>query len=133
MDDQLAPALDRLVAHLEETARGPKRNGTFAMWLVVRACQGELPASRLSSRARRRRLSDLERRLSSLSMSTPLKRALASGVRYLGEQTPEASVTVLASLVTPAREHLGAEVGEALKLAVKGARSAVDPHSSTSA
>jgi hypothetical protein len=125
MNDYLAPAQDRLIAHLTETARGPKRNGAFALWLFMRACDDELPPGRLSSRTRRRRLADLERRLSSLSIHPPLKRALGGGLHALGEQTPEAAVRAIEMLTAPAGEHIGPEAADALSLAARHAKSAI--------
>jgi hypothetical protein len=125
MNDLLSPAQDRLIALLEEAARGPKRNGVYAIWLFVRACEGELPPDQLSFRARRRRLTDLEKRLSSLSLQPPLKRALGASLGDLSEHTHEGCVRALRQLVTPTREHLGSAAGDAVSLAARTAKDVV--------
>jgi hypothetical protein len=131
MKDHLVPAHDSLIAHLKETARGPSRNGAFAVWLFVHVCEDELPPLQISSRARRRRLSDLDRRLSSLSMPPSLKRALSDALVSLAEQTPDACLRALKSVSTQAREHLGAELGDALSLAARSAKSAIGQNGQT--
>ena len=110
MSDQLAPAEDRLLETLADSARGPKRNGVFALWMFVRACDGLLPPHGLSPRAHRRRLQGLDRRLSSLSLPGPLKRALASGLRELAEASGAAAAMALHRLVAPTGETLGDDV-----------------------
>lgn len=124
MSDTLAPAEERLLEALAQSARGPKRNGVFAVWMLVRMCSGVLPPDELSPRVHRRRLQALERRLMSLSVPAPLKRALTSAVRELGERSCAAAGIALQRLVAPARETLGSEVGEVIALAAKIAREA---------
>jgi len=125
MHDRLARAEEHLIAQLGEAARGPKRNGLFALWLFVRACEQELPPTTISVRARRRRLTDLERRLTSLSLAPGLRQALGASFRALESLTPEGAVTGLKLLTPPAREYLGAGAGEAVGLAARQARGAV--------
>ncbi len=122
MSDQLASAEDRLVAGLREAVRGPTRNGLFALWLFVRACDGLLPPDALSIRLHRRRLNGLERRLSSLSLHPPIRKALNGGLRELNEGTAGAAVAALQHLVAPAREALGSAVGDTMALAARTAK-----------
>src|SRR6185503_10094693 len=49
-------AEERLVALIAEAARGPKRDGLFALWLVVRTAEAVLPPSPVSAKNHRRRL-----------------------------------------------------------------------------
>ena len=56
MSGQLTSAGDRRLEALAASARGPRRNGLFALWMFVRACDGVLPPDGLSPRAHRRRL-----------------------------------------------------------------------------
>jgi hypothetical protein len=116
-----------LVDALAASARGPKRNGLFALWLVVRHCEGQLPLAELSPRSNRRRLEALERRLSSLSLPAPLKRGIGGAVRGLREGRPDSVAGVLLQLVAPARETLGPEAAEAVTVAARAARDAVQP------
>jgi hypothetical protein len=118
------PAESALVSLLTQTGRGPKRGGLFALWLTLRVAQDLLLDPPLQERAHRRRVQALERRLSSLTMPPPLRRALAAAVGQLRDVRPESVAQVLSQLVAPARETGGSEAGEALALAVKHARQA---------
>ncbi len=122
MSEHLAAAEDRLLQAVAESARGPKRNGLFALWMFVRACDGVLPPDQLSARAHHRRLQGLERRLTSLSVPAPLRRALASGVKELAEGNGVAAGIALQRLVAPARETLGGEVADVIGLAARIAK-----------
>lgn len=122
MSDTLAPAEERLLDALAASVRGPKRNGVFALWMFVRTCSGVLPPDELSIRAHRRRVQALERRLTSLSMPAPLKRALTSAVRELGDRSDVAAGMALQRLVAPVRETLGSEVADVIGLAAKIAK-----------
>jgi hypothetical protein len=131
MSDTLMPAEDRLLEALADSARGPKRNGVFALWMLVRTCSGVLPPDALSPRVHRRRLQALEQRLASLSVPAPLKRALTSAVRELADRSSVAAGIALQRLVAPARETLGSEVGEVIGVAARIARDASHDHSPT--
>jgi hypothetical protein len=119
------PATTALLSLLTQTGRGPKRGGLFALWLTVRVAQDLVPEQPTMDRAHRRRVQALERRLSSLSMPPPLRRALAAAVGQLRELRPETVPQILSQLMAPARETEGAEAAEALALAVRQARQAV--------
>jgi hypothetical protein len=122
MNDHFAPTEQHLISDLQAAARGPKRNGLFALWLFVRACDGMLPPRSLSERANRKRLEGLKRRLSSLSLSPPLRRALSGSLPELEAGTAEAASLVLRQLVAPVRDVLGAETAEAMALAAQSAK-----------
>jgi hypothetical protein len=119
------PAACALLTLLTNAGRGPKRGGLFALWLTLRVAQDVLLNPPPQERAHRRRVQALERRLSSLPMPVPLRRALATAVSQLRELRPESVAQVLSQLVAPARETGGSEAGEALALAVKQARQAL--------
>jgi hypothetical protein len=116
------PAASALLSLLTQTGRGPKRGGLFALWLTLRVAQDMLLDPPLQDRAHRRRVQALERRLSSLTMPPPLRRALAAAVNQLRDAQPESVPQVLSQLVAPARETGGSEAGEALALAARQAR-----------
>jgi hypothetical protein len=118
------PAASALLTLLPRTGRGPKRGGIFALWLTLRVAQDLLLDPPPSERAHRRRVQALERRLSSLSMPPPLRRALVSALNQLREVRPETAAQVLSQLVAPARDTSGPEVGDAIALAAWGAREA---------
>ena len=119
MSEPLGVAEERLLQALADSARGPRRNGVFALWMFLRACEGVLPPDALSSRAHHRRLEGLERRFTSLSLPAPLRRALASGLRELGDGNGLAAGMALQRLVAPARETLGSEVADAIGSAAR--------------
>jgi hypothetical protein len=119
------PAASTILTLLAQTARGPKRGGLFALWLTVRVAQDLLLDPPLQERAHRRRLQALERRLSSLTMPPPLRRALASALSQLREVRPETAAQVLSQLVAPAKEAGGSEAGEAVASAARKARQAI--------
>lgn len=120
------PAESALLALLPQVGRGPKRGGIFALWLTVRVAQDLLLDPPPPERAHRRRVQALERRLSSLTMPPPLRRALGAAVSQLREIRPETAAQVLSQLVAPARETGGAEAGEAVALAARQARKALN-------
>ena len=119
------PAASALIDLLPEVGRGPKRGGIFALWLTVRVAQDLLLDPLPADRAQRRRVQALERRLSSLTMPPPLRRALNAAVAQLRDARPETAAQVLSQLVAPARETGGTEAGEAVALAAKRARQAM--------
>ncbi|HEX6644704.1 MAG TPA: hypothetical protein VF037_08500 [Gemmatimonadales bacterium] len=116
------PASSALADLLARTARGPRREGVYALWLTVRVVQDLLLDPPQPERAQRRRLAALEQRLSSLTVPPPLRRALAGAFTQLASAEPASAPVILSQLVAPARETAGAEAGEAVALAAKGAR-----------
>jgi hypothetical protein len=109
-------ALDSLLAQQELLPRGPRREGTFAVWLLARVALdiGSGPTS--TDRAERRRLALLERRLAPLAVPRPLARGLTTAMTHLTEGTPRAARVALSQLVAPTRDALGTEAGEAVAI-----------------
>lgn len=122
MSGRLDPVERRLIALLEGTVRGPRQNAIFAIWLVVRLCDGLLPPDPLSSTAGRRRAASVEHRIASLTLPAPVRRGVAAALRELGMGTPAAGALALQQLVAPAREALGGEVADVLAEAARAAR-----------
>jgi hypothetical protein len=91
----------------------------------MRVAQDLLQDPPPSERAHRRRLQALEHRLSSLTVPTPLRRALTTALSQLREGRPDVAAQVLSQLAAPAREAGGAEAGDALVQAARAARSAL--------
>jgi hypothetical protein len=116
------PAEARLIELVAAAVRGPRREGLFALWLVVRSAEALLPPNPVSGKNHRRRLAALEARLGSLALPPPLKRALAAARDHLEPATPTAAALVLSQLIAPAREVLGPEAGEAVTVAARSAR-----------
>ena len=113
----------RLVALIAgETRRGPRRDGLYAVWLVVRSAEGLLPPAPVSRKNHKRRLQALEARLGSLALPAPLKRALVAARTHLEPGTPEAAAVVLSQLVAPVREVLGGDAAIAIMGAAEEAK-----------
>ncbi len=121
MTDQFIAAEDRLVDAMAESARGPRQTGAYALWLFVRQCDGYLPPSAVSPEASATRLGLLERRLSSLSLPSPLRRALNGSLRELKADVPPDVAFALEQLVAPARDALGPAVSDAVARAARKA------------
>jgi hypothetical protein len=119
------PSATSLLGLLTTTARGPRREGIFALWLTVRVAQDLLRDVPPSERAHRRRLQALKHRLSSLTIPPPLRRALVAAISQLEETQPDTAAQVLSQLVAPARDTGGAEAGEAVAQAARAARTVV--------
>jgi hypothetical protein len=111
-----------IITALAAEARGPKRNGLFALWLVTRTAEALLPPDPVSPRGHRRRVELLQRRLASLSVPTPLRRALSAALRQVGEGSPHGCALALHQLVAPARETVGERAAAALAAAAARAR-----------
>jgi hypothetical protein len=122
LSDPLTAAEDRLIESLAGSPRGSRRNGTYALWLFVRTCSGLLPPDPLSEVNQRRRVRGLARRLQALALPSPLRRALAGGLRELAEGNAPAAAMALRQLVAPARESVAPEVGETLASAARTMR-----------
>lgn len=116
------PAQLDLVGLLPRTGRGPRREGVYALWLVLRVAQDLLLEPPVPERAARRRLAGLESRLTSLTLPPPLRRALVAALLHLREGGASAVPVVLSTLVAPAREATGAEAGDAVQRAARAAR-----------
>lgn len=111
-----------LAQALERAARGPRREGLFAVWLVTRVALDLAAVPPLSPRGQERRLEALARRLSTLTVPPPLRRALTAALVTLGDQTPEAAAIALHQLTAPVRESLGGDAGDAVAAAARTAR-----------
>lgn len=114
-----------LLALIPQTARGPRRDGIFALWMTVRVAQDLFAVPPPAERAHRRRVVALSHRLSSLMLPAPLKRALAAAMTDLEGGDQLAAAQALSQLVAPAREGAGADAGDALAQAARAARTAV--------
>ena len=112
----------RLLAALADEARGPRRNGLFALWLVARAAEALAIPDAVTPRAHRRRVELLQRRLSSVSVPAPLRRALPAALRHLADGTAQSALLALHQLVAPAREAVSPAAADALAEAVAAAR-----------
>ena len=122
MTPTVAPVEDRLVALVAEARRGPRRDGLYALWLVVRAAEGCLPPAPVSRRNHKRRLQALESRIGGLALPGPLRRAFTAARQHLEPGTAAAAALVLSELIAPAREVLGPEAADAVTTAARAAK-----------
>lgn len=116
------PATVALTDLLARTARGPRRDGVFALWLTVRVALDLGLTPPLPERAHRRRVSALERRLASLTLPAPLRRALTAAMPQLQGGDLASAAMALTQLVAPVRDTLGAEAADPIALAARVAR-----------
>lgn len=123
MSHPALPAADAaFAAALAASARGPERDGAFALWLVVRAALGAAPQSGAPPRRQADRLAALTQRLRSLNTPAPLRRSLAAAAFDLQPARATPPAVVLQHLVAPAAECLGRAVAEAVAAAARAAR-----------
>ncbi len=125
MSDAFARQETILAEALGTAIRGPRRNGLFAVWLVLRCCGDLLPPNRVSERGHARRMEGLEHRLHVPSLPGPLRRALMGALQPLREVTPNAVAIALQQLVAPVDETLGATSGRTVARAAELTRSRV--------
>jgi len=125
----MSDAFSRQETFLAETLgramRGPRRNGLFAVWLVLRCCGDLLSPNRVGERGHSRRVEGVERRLHGLSLPGPLRRALTGALQQLRKGTPTAATIALQQLVAPVDETLGATSGKTIARAAELARARV--------
>jgi hypothetical protein len=111
----------RLAELLESEARGPRQNGVFALWLVARAALALMPPDPVSAAGHLARLDEIERRLSSLSLAPPLRRALLTAVTQLRTAGPADAAFALQQLVAPAADTVGRRAADAVHEAARAA------------
>lgn len=122
------PACLELVRLLAGTARGPRREGLFALWLTVRVTQDLQQVPPPVERAHKRRVAALEHRLATLTLPPQLRRALTAALIQLKNPKPDTAADVLGLLAAPVRDGLGTDAGDVVAAAGRAAR-AKAPHS----
>lgn len=121
------PACLELVRLLADTARGPRREGLFALWLTVRVTQDLQRVPPPIERAHKRRVAALEHRLSTLTLAPQLRRALSAALIQLKNPKPDTAADVLSLLAAPVRDGVGADAADVITAAGRVAR-ARSPH-----
>ena len=121
------PALEQadraLVATLAASARGPERDGVFALWLAVRAAlAGAIPDAAPSRQAERLRA--VGQRVRSLTAPAPLRRSITAALADLAAPRGAAPSVVLSHLVAPAAENCPPAAAAAVQAAARSARPA---------
>jgi hypothetical protein len=102
---------DQLLVLVAGSARGPRRDGLFALWLLLRVLQ-DMRLAPYPDRLQRRRVAALERRLASVTLPAPFRRAVTSAMAALADPATANPAVILAQLVAPVRESVNAEAGE---------------------
>lgn len=110
-----AEASRSLLKVLSSAERGPRRDGTFAIWLTVRVAVDLADQPDWGERAHRKRVQALESRLTSLNLPPPLRRALTGTLAQLRSLNRDAAAMALTQLVAPVRESLTSEAAEAVR------------------
>jgi len=118
----LEPADRALVAALAASARGPERDGVFALWLAVRAALAGAPPEATPGR-QAERLRAVSQRVRSLSGPVPLRRSLAAALADLAAARGAPTV-VLTHLVAPVAENCPPAAAAAVQAAARAARPA---------
>lgn len=114
-----SPPLVALLELQRRLERGPKREGAFALWMVVRVALDLGLAGHPAEKADRRRVALLAQRLAPLAVPRPLARGLTTALHQLEEGTPGGARIALAQLVAPAKDALGAEAAGAVAQAAR--------------
>src|SRR5690348_5178289 len=114
----LSAADAAFAAALVTAPRGPGRDGTFALWLVVRAALGAATVASVPAR-HAERLRALGRRLRSLNPPAPLRRALTAATQDLAATKGPAPAIVLSHLVAPTAECLDRRLADAVAAAAR--------------
>ena len=109
-----SPTTLALLELMAQAPRGPRRDGTFALWLMVRLLEDLAVTAPPVDRTFRRRVALLEKRLSSLVLSPPLRRGLTGVLATLKEAARPEPAPMLSLLAAPAREAIGPETGDLL-------------------
>ena len=117
-----SPATTRLAELMAKTARGPKREGVYALWLVVRAAEDRLREPPIPAKLLTRQLEALTHRVATLTPPAPIRRGVASALALLAEGGGDSAAAALTQLTAPARDALGAEVADAVQGAARAAR-----------
>jgi len=115
---------NRLLELVDSTARGPRRDGLFAVWLLVRVVLDFQLDPPYPERLQRRRVTALERRLTSLTLPAPLRRAISSAMADLRDGGTVSPAMVLSQLAAPTRESTSADAADLLTELARAARPA---------
>ncbi len=114
--DQPLVALLTIQRRLE---RGPKREGAFAVWMLVRVALELGMDAEAPDKADRRRVALLSQRLAPLAVPRPLARGLTTALGHLEDGTAGGARIALAQLVAPTKDALGADAADAVAQAAR--------------
>lgn len=119
----LEPTDRALIAALAASARGPERDGVFALWLAVRAALAGAPPEAAPAR-QAERLRAVGQRVRSLNAPAPLRRSLTAALADLVAARGATPAVVLTHLVAPAAENCPPAAAAAVQAAARAARPA---------
>lgn len=118
----LTAATRGLIELMSAAQRGARRDGLFALWLVVHVAEDLGSATGATERPYRRRVGLLEQRISSLALPLPLKRALAQVIEQLKTVPAGPAGPLLSGLVGPIRETVGTDAAELIQKVARALR-----------
>jgi hypothetical protein len=113
------PPLVTLLELQRRLERGPKREGAFALWMLVRIALDQGLSPDRPDKADRRRITLLASRLAPLAVPRPLARGLTTALGHLEDGTTSGARIALAQLVAPTKDALGSEAADAVALAAR--------------
>ncbi len=118
----LTPASRALIELMAAAPRGPRRDGLFALWLVVHVAEDLQSAAGTLERSYRRRVGLLEQRISSLALPPALKRGLARTIEGLKTAPAGPAGPLLSGLVGAVKEGVGSDAADLVQKAAKSLR-----------
>jgi hypothetical protein len=110
---------------LARAARGPQRNGLFAVWLLLRVTSDLIPQEGGPDRAHRRRVQAMEQRLRSLTLPLALRSSLDRATEILATGSADGALTALREIHQPVREALGPRAADVIREALSEAQQVV--------
>lgn len=118
----LTPASRGLLELMATAPRGPRRDGLFALWLVLHVAEDLHLAFGAAERPYRRRVGLLEQRISSLALPAALKRDLARVIEGLKTSAAAPAGPLLAGLVGATRDGVGPDAADLVQKAARSLR-----------
>jgi len=110
---------------LARAARGPQRNGLFAVWLLLRVTSDLLPREGSPDRAQRRRVQAMEQRLRSLTLPATLRESMTRAAEILTGGSADGALTALREIQQPVRDALGPRAADVIREALSEAQQVV--------
>lgn len=118
----LTPAGRALIELMAVAPRGPRRDGLFALWLVVHVAEDLQSAAGTFERSYRRRVGLLEQRISSLALPPALRRGLSRTIEALKTAPAGPAGPLLSGLVGAVRDGVGPDAADLVQKAAKSLR-----------
>ena len=118
----LTPAARGLLELMASAPRGPRRDGLFALWLVVHVAEDLGAADGTLERPYRRRVTLLQQRLSSLALPATLRRELSRVIEGLKIAPAGPAGPLLSGLVEAVKDGVGPDAADLVQKAARTLR-----------